>query len=120
MNIEYQVLIENEKMNAAVVKMFISQGWEGGYDMERGTYHAIVIRPYQRMIGGNDDLKSHHHTITLEKAMKMCFQNYTKHTVRLNDEYQAEYIDGSDYVKVGCQGIPTAKVLELAQLITSK
>lgn len=42
-----------------------------------------------------------------------------KAIVTLNNDYTATYAEGADVVKVGCQEIPVANVLELAKLINS-
>lgn len=42
-----------------------------------------------------------------------------KAVVNLNGDYTASYVEGADVVRVGCQEIPVAKVLELAKVINS-
>jgi len=56
-------------------------------------------------------------TITFSDFIKAEFRS-KKTTVKLNSEYSAEYIDGSDFVTVGCQKFPVSVIKELASKLS--
>ena len=59
-------------------------------------------------------------TITFAEFLAGVFSVKQPIKIKLNSEYTAEYIEGNDFVQVGCQKIPVSAIKELASKLSQK